>query len=286
MKILGRLFLIFIIICTASCDEKQSATVDLDRKPVVTVNGHTLYASDIDALLPKGISQEDSSAAATKYIWTWIDNELMYAKASHNIANQDQIDALVKGYERSLVVNAYQEQLLKEQLSKNIPDSDLKSYYDQYPDKFILDENIIKGLYLKVPLGSAQLKDFQKWYKQVSDKAIENIEKNTLKGAVGYEYFYDKWLNFDEVMDNIPYVVENNEQFLKNNKSYEMQDSLFVYMLNIKEYKLKGTPAPYEYIKIQLRDIFIEARKKDFMKQVSADLYEKAVADDEIKFYE
>lgn len=286
MKIILKAIFVSVVVCFLACGGKQDIEVDLDRSPIVSVNGKTLYKSDVDEVLPKGVVGEDSVNAAQKYIRLWVDSELMYAKASENIVNKDQIKALVESYERSLIVNSYQEQLLKEQLSKNIPESELKSFYDQNPDRFLLDESIVKGLFLKVPVGSAQLNDFKKWYKQASEKAVENIEKNTLKGAVRYDYFYDKWLNFENVIDNIPFAVENNEQFLKNNRSYEMQDSSFVYLLNIKEYKLKGSPAPYEYVKVQLEDMFLEARKKDFMKQVSADLYQKAMTEKEIKFYE
>ena len=286
MKNIEKLFLTVFVGSIVACSGGQNSSTDMDSNPVVTVNGKTLYKADVDEVLPKGLSAEDSIAAAKKYIRIWIDGELMYAKAKQNITDQAQIDALVEDYRRSLIVNTYQEQLLKDELSKRVPDSELKNYYDQNPDKFPLEESIIKGIYLKVPLGSAQLKDFQKWYKQASDKAIENIEKNTLKGAVGYEYFYDRWLSFDDVMDNIPFAIDDSEQFLRGNKSYEQQDSSFVYMLNIKEYKLKGSPAPYDYIKTRLKDIFLEAKKNDFMKQVGTDLYEKAVADKEIKFYD
>lgn len=286
MKIALRFVLVLASISFVSCGSKHNLDVDLEHNPLVSVNGRTLYKSDVEEVLPKGITGQDSIDATQKYIRMWVDSELMYAKASQNIVNQDQIEALVKSYERSLIVNSYQEQLLREQLAKNVPESELRSYYDNNSDRFLLDENIVKGLFLKVPLASAQLKDFRKWYKQSTEEAVENIEKNTLKGAVQYDYFYDKWLDFEGVVDNIPFVVDNGEQFLKNNKSYEMQDSSYVYLLNIKEYKLKGSQTPYEYIKVQLRDMFLEARKKDFMKQVSNDLYEKAKSKEEIKFYE
>lgn len=286
MKSIVNLFLLVVVVFTASCNRTQNVDVNLNDSPVVSVNGKTLYRGEVDEVLPKGLSGEDSIAAAKKYIRMWIDAELMFGKAKQNIVDRDQIDALVESYKRSLIVNTYQEQLLKEELSKTISESELKNYYEANTEKFVLEESIIKGLYLKVPQGSAQLKDFQKWYRDASDKGVENIEKNTLKGAVGYEYFYNKWLDFDAVMDNIPFVIDDNEQFLRANKSYERQDSSFVYLLNIKEYRLKGSPAPYDYIKGQLRDIFLEAKKNDFLEQVAKDLYEKAESNSEIKFYD
>ena len=87
-----------------------------------------------------------------------------------------------------------------------------------------------------------------------------------MQNAVAYEYFYDKWVDLDDIMDNIPSDMTNREQFLKTNKNLEAKDSSFVYLLNIKEYKLANTEAPYEYVKTHLKEIFIEQRKTDFLK--------------------
>lgn len=278
-------FFLIVPIGFFSCKEKSTGSIDAEQQPVATVKNKTLYRADVDAVIPVGATGEDSIAIAQEFIKMWISNELMYDKAKQNITNRAEIDELIENYKRSLIVNTYQEQLLREHLSKNIPENDLKAYFDQNPDKFNLDESIIKGLYLKVPANSPQLKNFQKWYTQPTDAAVENIEKNTLQNAVGYEYFYDKWIPLDDVMDNIPTVISDNEQFLRTNKNFQMQDSSFVYLLNIKEYKLKGTPAPYDYVKDRLKDIFLEWKKVEYLDQIRKDLYDKAVSDDEIKLY-
>lgn len=268
-----------------SCKEKGRGSVDMDQFPIVTVNENTLYKADIETIIPKGLPKEDSTKYASTYIDMWIGEQLMYDKAQQNITNKDEINTLVENYRKSLISNTYQEQLLKQQLSQSISENELKTFYEQNKDKIKLEDNIIKGLFLKIPVESSQLKNFEKWYKQGTSDAIENIEKNTLQNAVAYEYFYDRWVDFDDIMDNIPSDIADRGQFLKTNKNVEAKDSAFVYLVNIKEYKLGGDEAPYEYIKTQLKEIFVEHRKADFLKQVQKDLYEKAIAEDEIKFY-
>lgn len=285
-KIIVGLLLSLIFFVTYSCGKKDSTTVDPAQNPVVTVKGQTLYRATLNEVLPVGLSPEDSTEAAQSYINMWINDLLMYDKAKQNITNQEEVDMLVQNYRKSLIANIYQEQLLRQQLSKLISENELKAYYEQNKERFGLEENIIKGLYLKVPVGSSHLSNFQKWYKQGTNDAIENIEKNSLQNVVGYEYFYDRWVDFDEVLDNIPTLITDQRQFLQTNKNLEVRDSSFVYLLNIKEYKLAGNDAPYEYIKGQLSEIFTEQRKADFLKQVQKDLYDKAVSDEEIKFYD
>lgn len=286
MKKINILFFAFaLIIFSVSCKQENREYVDFEKSPIVTVGQNTLYKSDVDKVIPPGLAKEDSASLANSYTESWIYDQLMYAKAEQNITNRDEIETMVKDYRKSLITNNYVEQLLSQQLSQTIEESELKDYYERRKQDLKLESNIIKGLFLKIPENSPQLKNFQKWYKQDTSEAIENIEKNTLQNAVGYEYFYNKWVDFDYIMDNIPSNVTDRRQFLQTNKSIEVRDSAFVYLLNIKEYKLAETEAPYDFIKEQLKEIFIEQKKVDFLQQVQKDLYNIAISDNQIKFY-
>lgn len=276
---------ICFLIIGNSCGGAGVENADPSKNPVVTVRNKTLYQSDLSEFVLQGTSKEDSIATAEAYIKMWIDDQLMYDKAKENLLNEKEIEELVDNYRRSLIISSYQEQLLKQHFSKSISDDELRAYYDQHKDQLKLDESIIKGLFLKIPVNSPSLPIFQRWYKQTTDAAIENIEKNTLQSAVGYEYFYDRWVRLNDVMENIPYLVSDSEQFLKTNKNLEVRDSSFVYLLNIKEFELAGNVAPYDYIKARLNEVFIEQRKADYLKKVQQDLYDKALSGEEIKFY-
>ena len=276
---------VFTILSIFSCRKATNPVLDEENTPVVSVKDETLYMTNIKEAIPIGLTGEDSIAAAQAYIDMWVNDKLMYEKANQNIINKNDIENMVDDYRKSLIVNSYQEQLLKEHFSRAASDVELKVYYEENKDEFKLEENIIKGLYLKIPASSSQLNNFRKWYRQGTEASVENIEKNTLQNAVNYEYFYDRWVAFDDVMENIPSIIENKEQYLKSNKNIEIRDSSFVYLLNVKEYKLIGDQAPYEYIKGILSEIYLEQRKAGYLKQVRKDLYDKALSDKEIKFY-
>ena len=284
-EILICLYLFFTVFVAFSCSGSGAADADRALNPIVTVGDKTLYPADLDEVIPVGLSAEDSTAAVKSYIDMWINDQLIYNKALQNIVNKKDIDELVESYKKSLITSSYQEQLLKEHFSKSVSENELKAYYEQNKDKFKLEDNIIKGLYLKIPVNSKQLANFQKWYKQGNDAAIENIEKNTLQNAVAYEYFYDKWVGLVDVLENMPPAVTDEKIFLQRNKNLELRDSSFVYLLNIKEYELAGSEAPYDYVKGQLSEMYMEQKKADYLQQVKKDLYDKAVSDEEIKFY-
>jgi hypothetical protein len=273
------------ILVSTACSNREVPVSDTDGMALVSVSGKILYKQELDGVIPKGLSPTDSTLAAEAYIKMWIKNELMYEKAKENLTDREKIDELVDNYRHSLTIYTYQEQLLKEHLSKDITDRELRDYYERYPEQFKLETNIIKGLFLKVPVSSPRLEDLKKWYVSTSEKAIENIEKYSLQNAVIYDYFYNKWVDFDDVMNNIPRTVADAGQFLKDHKRLEVQDSTYVYLLNIKDYALTGSKSPFEFARTQILDILVSHKRDDFMKEFENDLYEKALANDAIKFY-
>ncbi|MFR9165571.1 MAG: peptidyl-prolyl cis-trans isomerase [Dysgonomonas sp.] len=281
-------FLLIALIITVfqACSSKGGDKEALpDEQALVSVNGKTLFKQEVIDIVPKGLNSTDSILAAEAYVKMWIKNELVYEKAKENIQDQQNIDELVENYRRSLIIYSYQEQLLKERLSKKISDREMLEYYNNNEDQFKLESSIIKGLFLKIPKTSTRLDDLRKWYKQPNEKAIENIEKYSLQNAVIYDYFYDKWVDLGDVMTNIPYIMDNDKQFLQNNKNLEVEDSTYVYLLNIKEYNLVGGTAPFEYSKNKILDILLNQKREDFMRKFEDDLYNSALKNKQIKIY-
>ncbi|MDU1904494.1 MAG: peptidyl-prolyl cis-trans isomerase [Dysgonomonas sp.] len=276
---------LLIIAVLASCNSKRKANVEKEKEPIVSVNEKVLYKSDLENAVSDGLSSADSTTSAEAYIKMWINEELIYDKAKQNITDAERIDEMVEKYRQSLTVFTYLEQLLKEELSKKISEKELKDYYDKHPDNFKLESSLVKGLFLKVPKSSAELGNLRQWYKSNKESAIENIEKTSLQSTVIYDYFYDRWISIDDILSNIPVPITDANQFVKTNKNFETQDSLYVYLLHIEEYALAGSNAPYIYAKPQITEILINKHRETFLKQFEKDLYDKAVSAGDIQYY-
>ena len=107
----------------------------------------------------------------------------------------------------------------------------------------------------------------------------------SVQNASIYDYFYDKWVDFDQVMDNIPVHVSNANDFLRANKFVEVSDSTYCYLLNIKEYLPAGSVAPYDYASAQIVEMLTNRRKVEFLKKFEEELYNDAVRSGDVKFY-
>ncbi|MCC8095423.1 MAG: peptidyl-prolyl cis-trans isomerase [Tannerellaceae bacterium] len=276
---------IFIAFVSLLCSCKGSHSVD-DTNVLVKMKDRTLYRSDIESMIPRGISSMDSLLFAENLVKKWIKDVLVYEVALRNLNDeQAEINKLVEEYRHSLIRYRYQEKLVKERLSVNIRESEKLNYYEENQKKFILDKTLIKGLFLKIPADAPGLVEIKKWYRSNSESSLEKIEKYSIQNALIYEYFYDRWVDFEDVMDNIPMHISNANSFLKANRQVEFTDSAYCYLLNIEEYLLSGSVAPYDYAETQIVDMLINQKKVDFLRNFENELYNNAIKRGEVQFH-
>lgn len=277
---------IFIAFVSLLCSCKGTQPAD-DADVLVKVKDRTLGRSEIKQQIPRGLSSADSMLFAESLEKKWVKDALVYDVALRNLEGEDkaEVDKLVEEYRHSLIRYRYQEQLIRERLSSEFQESDKLSYYEENQKKFVLDKALVKGLFLKIPVDAPGLSDVKGWYRSTSEASLEKIEKYSVQNATIYEYFYDKWVDFDEVMDNIPIHVSNPNAFLKANKYVEVADSSYCYLLNIKEYLPSGSVEPYDYASSHVTEMLVNQRKVEFLKKFEDELYNDAIRSGDVEFH-
>ena len=274
----------FITVFLVSACRPQITQKDDDV--LVKVHGSTLFRSEVEKIIPENLSTPDSFLIAENYVKKWIKDVLTFEVAQRNIGKEEaDINRLVEEYRRSLLRHRYQEYMIQSRLTAEIRENDKLAYYEENLQKFILDKNLIRGLFLRVPADAPELTNIRKWYKSQDPRDVENIEKYSIQNAPVYDYFYDRWLDFDEMLDKIPVQISNKSQYLRTNRTMEVSDSIYCYLLNISEYVLVGNIAPYEYADAQIQEMMINKRKMDFLKTFEEELYQDAIRKGEVIFF-
>ena len=276
------LFLMFVLLFS-SCERSGNALTS--NEIIAKVNDRILTREEIEAQIPKGISSADSLIHAGSIVKKRIIDMLLDDVAYQNLGDEKaEIDRLVNEYRRSLIRHRYQERMVNSKVSANIRESDQITYYEENKEQFVLNENLIKGLFLKVPASAPGLENVKTWYVSRTEESVEKIEKYSLLNAIIYDNFYDRWVIFDEVMEKIPYRVSNPAQFLKVNNHIEVSDSSFVYFLNISDRLLVGNIAPFDFVKTQIHSMLVSRRKIDYLNEFGEKLYVDAVKNGSVKF--
>lgn len=256
-----------------------------DPGTLVSVHGYTLTKEDVENVVPKSASSSDSMLIAESFVKKWVKDILTYEVAQRNIGKEEEdINRLVEEYRRSLLRHRYLEHMVRSRLSAEIRESDKMTFYQENIQRFVLDKNLIKGLFLKIPAQAPDLNEVRKWYKSDTPESLENIEKYSIQNASIYDYFYDRWIDFDEILDKMPAQISNQGQYLKTYHHVELTDSVYCYFLNISEYILAGNTAPYEFADAQIQEMIINKRKVDYLKEFEEELYRDAVRNGDVVF--
>ncbi len=246
----------------------------------VEVNGQYLYRSTLDSLTV-GLSSEDSLRMVQQYISQWTKDVLEYDKAKAR--TKSDLEKLVEEYRRALYVQAYEQQLIERHMPKAVPDSVVMQVYEQMPNRFLLDESIVKGILVVVPKDARDIAKLRGW---MAKEKLDEIEKYAYQNASGYELFADKWLTTTDLLAHIPAERAEMENMLKAKNQIEVTDSLKTYILQVTEKHLRGEQMPMEYARPEIEKIVLYERQVDFLNKEREKLYNEAIQDQKIKFYE
>lgn len=277
-----RCLLMLIPLLLNACNSSKNE----DRRiRLAKVGGETIYLDEALSCMPAGLSRKDSTAFVKQFLQNHIKEMLVYEKAEKNISQSQELKYLVENYRRSLIINEYQQKALNEKLQTDISETDMMDFYKSNSSRFFAEKNLVKGMYLKVPGNVPEIENLKKWYKSSSPEALEKIEKFCIQNGGYFEYFYDKWVSFDDVLNNIPKAVSNQTDFLKNRSTLEVKGKDYYYLLYIKDYVLSGDIAPFEYVKSDVKNLMLNSKKAEFLNQIEQDLLKEAQKKREITYY-
>ena len=277
--------LFFITLFLFSC-ENNRGNDDL----LVQVFDAVLTKNELGEQLNDDLTKEDSTRLAQGIIETWVKNKMLVAQAERNLT--DSLKDFTKELEQeknNLLIYAYQNEFIKQNLDTHISKSEILEYYNSNKNSFILSDYILRYNFLKIA-SSAENIDKYKIKKLLSSPLTEINHLKIFSSEIGATFHFSsdstKWWYLREFLDVVPVEVYNNESFLKNQKFIDFESENFKYFVYISEYKLKDEPAPLNVVKEKIKTLILNRRKQSALKKLKNDLYQKAVRENKIKYFE
>jgi len=264
----------FLLVGCAAYEKKNQSGA------AVEVNGQYLYRSTLDSMTV-GLSSEDSMRVVQQYVSQWAKDVLIYDNAKSR--TNSEIERQVEDYRRALYVHAYEEYLIERRMPKDVADSTVAQLYGQMPERFKLDESIVKGILVVIP-KDAPKSDKLRGY--MAKQELDKLEKYAYQNASGYELFLDKWMTATELLAQLPVERAELENALKNKNQIEFADSVKTYLLQVTDKHLRGEQMPLEYARPQIEKIVLATRQVEFLQKERERIYNEAIQDRKIKFYE
>lgn len=270
-----------VLVSLIGCDWRKGSAEDW----VVRVDNHYLTRAELKEALPPALSSEDSTKAADSFINNWLRDHVELVQAELNLpADQIDFERQLRDYRNSLIVYAYERQLIKQKLDTLVSNNEIRNYYQENTQNFQLKEYIVRAIFLKVPNDVPNLSEAEEWFRSDDDDSIALIEGFSRKFAEYSQFDENHWFYFDELQQKVPLHVSDKEQFLTSNKFVKLNQGQYIYMLKILDFQLKDDISPLELVEKDIRNIIINKRKREFILQMRKDLLEQSTANNEIEY--
>lgn len=272
-----------LLIISASCSENKAG--NSDNPVLVKVGTSSLTLSELRKDLPVAMTTADSAAFASAYIRRWIDARIVSDIAASEIDMTD-IDRLVNDYRNRLIEMEYRRRMADSHVAVAIPDDSLRNYFVEHNDDFKLERPMIQGVYLKVPDNAPNLAVIKRLYRSDKQDDIDRLEKEVLTSAIHYDYFRDKWVDWESIELHIPYDFgANPDAFLKGKDHFETSAGGFVYLLDITDVLQSGAYMPFDNAKALIAERLSAQQRQAYDASLMKNLYEKSFKDGKIQLF-
>jgi len=272
--------ILIILFLLASCSQEEKPV------PVAQVGQYTLYMNDIAQVAPEGMAKQDSSLWADDYINKWVKQTLMIIKAETNLTlGQKDVKKELDEYRNALITFRYKDELIKQKLDTVVSKDEILRYYSSHKEEFNLNQDIVKAIYVKIPTEVAEPEILKSLFKGNELDNYSELNDYCLSYAKRYDKFDDGWVPSKLVFDNLPMGINDLESLLKKDKFIEAKDFNFYYLVYIRDYRLVGDAAPIDYVESQVKNLILNARKIQFLKEVEDDVYKEGVNSSNVKIF-
>jgi hypothetical protein len=278
------IIILFSIFLLVGCRNKHSQS---KRIAIAEVGRVVLYYDEMPKLIQRGINEADSAALFQNYINKWAKRQLLLQKAEENLspALKDEITKQLEETRSNLVIYQYQRQMILEKLDTVLTDAELENYYAANENSFVLTSNIVKALFIKIPLETPDLNKIRTLARSNDHNDLQRLETYCYQFAEKFDDFNEAWVPMDKLSVELPQNIENEEYFLKRNTFFETSDSTSLYLVSIRDYRLRSSLAPFEYVKDDIKRIIWNTRRFEFIQSLENGIYNDALKDNSFKIY-
>ena len=175
--------------------------------------------------------------------------------------------------------------MILEKLDTVLTDTELENYYAANENSFILNSNIVKARFIKLPIETPDLNKIKFLARSNDQNDLQQLESYCYQFAEKFDDFNEEWVPMDRLSVELQQNIENEENFLKSNTFFETSDSTSVYLVSIRDYRLRSSLAPFEYVKDDIKRIIWNTRRFEYLQSLENGIYNEALKKNSFKIY-
>ena len=271
------------IVCVnmISCEVFESKTSR--ERIVISAFGETLSLDKLSKRIPDVMSVEDSTLMAERIIEGWIREHVLLAEVEKNISefNHD-FEADVTAYRNALLVSHFESRYVASRIDGDVAENEIETFHNDHADLFLLQENVVRALYVQLPGEETQLDSVRTWLEASDSLSIPKLEQWCIEHGAHFALDFDYWWFLSDLLDQIPMQIYRVEDQLRQRKVIEFTDDNKRYLLRILEHQFKDLPSPIGIARERIVDLILQERRRTLLEDLRDDLVKEAWAQGEI----
>ena len=278
MKSIYLITLLLICSCDLPTNEESNA--------VARVGEDFLFISDLENQI--GPNGSDSIQITSRTINEWAEELLYLKKAEINLSFSEKkgLEELVSTYRNDLYVKTYKDKAIQSQLDSIVEKEEIEYYFDQNKFNFKTNKDLMRGRYVRVRNENYNLRSIRKSIRRYNEDDKVFLDSIALQFTT-YSLNDSIWVQASQFFNRLPSIPERRyKNFLKNDTFFELQDSLEVYLVVIEEVVLRNDLAPLDYVAPTLKQILINKRKLELMRQLDREIIKEGLRQNIYEVYE
>lgn len=277
-------YLFFLAALLFSCSSNNGT----EETAVARVYDRYLYQSDLEDVIPSGLTSVDSLKLVQKFIENWTREQTIIYNAEFNLPEEKQnFEKQIANYRNSLLIYAYETELINLKLDTAVEDSEIEAYYNINFESFKLKDYAVRISFIKLSTDLNNLGLAESLFR--SSRPEDHLDLEDFCTQYATSSFFDtgdSWVYLSKILKEVPLEIGNNpERFFYRNKFLKITQENFVYFVQIHDYLKPGEPAPLSLEKDRIKNSIINKRRMELLSKIRYDLYAKANNNKEIEIY-
>ncbi len=278
-------FLFILTLCTVvlACDFLEPKNI---KVPIARVNDTYLYQKDLQALISENTTKQDSVSIVSNYIQRWATQQLLIDQANINLPQQqiEDYQGMVAEYRNDLFAEAYKGAIVSKLLDSTITQEEYDLFYQQNKANFTLREKIFKLRYIHLDASFPTISETKKKLRRFNTEDIVALQGSSLEYK-GANFNDSVWVKKETLLRQLPVIRTKESKVLKKATFSQLEDSLGVYLLKIKDVLSPNQTAPLQYIKPIIKEIILNKRTLELIKELEKDITKDAVKNKNFEVY-
>lgn len=253
---------------------------------VARVGNSVLYEKDIEGLLPKGTSPNDSALLVSQYINTWATKKLLLANAENRLSREDKdVEQEISDYKTSLLVFRYEKLYVEKNLDTLISEHLCRDYYERYKGSFVYPYSIVKGRFIKISISSPNVKMIESFYHSDKLDDMDEVDRLAKSSAEKYIDSTSGWIPLSYISKEFGEELSILESKLNSKRYFTFEKDNYLYLVRSYERVSAGEITPYDFNTEYIKESILSKRKQDLILNLERTLLEDALKDNKLIIY-